>query len=55
MKNSNQYTVLNSDRKARTIQIDSYIIATQKTATLIDTKDHAGLMIDGYTFDSSEK
>jgi dipeptidyl-peptidase-4 len=30
MKNSNQYTVLNSDRKARTIQIDSYDYATLK-------------------------
>jgi dipeptidyl-peptidase-4 len=28
--NSNQYTVLNSDRKARTIQIDSYDYATLK-------------------------
>jgi dipeptidyl-peptidase-4 len=57
MKNSSQYTILNSDRGAKTMQIDLYDYATlKKTATLIDTKDHAGLpMIDGYTFDSSEK
>jgi dipeptidyl-peptidase-4 len=57
MKNSNKYTVLKSNRMARTMQIDLYDYATlKKTATLIDTKDHAGLpMIDGYTFDSSEK
>jgi dipeptidyl-peptidase-4 len=57
MKNSNQYTVLNSDRQTRTTQIDLYDYATlKKIATLIDTKDHPELpMIDGYTFNSSEK
>ena len=57
MKNTNQYTVLNSDRSSRSMQIDLYDYATlKKTATLIDTKDHAGMpMIDSYTFDASEK
>lgn len=57
MKNSNQYTVLNFDRAARTMQIDLYDYATlKKTATLIDTKDHSDLpMIDSYAFDSAEK
>ena len=57
LKNSNQYTVLNLDRANRTMQIDLYDFASlKKTATLIDTKDHADLpMIDSYTFDTSEK
>jgi dipeptidyl-peptidase-4 len=57
MKNSNHYTVLNSNRVSRSMQIDLYDYSTlKKTATLIDTKDHVGLpMIDGYTFDSAEK
>ena len=57
MKNTNQYTVLNSDRSSGSMQIDLYDFATlKKMATLIDTKDHDGLpMIDSYTFDKSEK
>ena len=57
MKNSNQYTILNSDRAARTQQIDLYDYATlSKTATLIDTKDFKVLeSIDSYTFDHAEK
>jgi dipeptidyl-peptidase-4 len=42
MKNTNQYTVLNVDSSSRTMQIDLYDFASlNKTATLIDTKDHA--------------
>lgn len=57
MKNSNQYTILNTDRAARTQQIDLYDYATlTKTATLIDTKDFKVLeSIDSYTFDHAEK
>lgn len=57
LKNTNQYTVLNVDRSSRTMQIDLYDFATlNKTATLINTKDHAGMpMIDSYTFDATEK
>ncbi|MBC5836873.1 S9 family peptidase [Flavobacterium muglaense] len=57
LKNSNQYTVLNADRATRSMQIDLYDFATlKKTATLIDTKNHAGLpSIDSYTFDATEK
>jgi dipeptidyl-peptidase-4 len=46
MKNTNQYTVLNVDSSSRTMQIDLYDFASlNKTATLIDTKDHTGLPI----------
>ncbi|CAM2837231.1 S9 family peptidase [Flavobacterium frigoris] len=57
LKNTNQYTVLNVDRSSRTMQIDLYDFGTlNKTATLINTKDHAGMpMIDSYTFDATEK
>jgi dipeptidyl-peptidase-4 len=57
MKNTNQYTVLNVDSSSRTMQIDLYDFASlNKTATLIDTKDHTGLpRIDSYTFDGEEK
>ena len=57
MKNTNQYTVLNFDRAAKSMQIDLYDFATlKKVAVLIDTKEHKELpMIDSYTFDASEK
>lgn len=58
MKNTNQYTVLNTDRATRTQQIDLYEFATlKKVATLIDTKDHQALSdgIDSYSFSSDEK
>jgi dipeptidyl-peptidase-4 len=59
MKNTNQYTVLNSDRTTRSQQIDLYDYATlKKVATLIDTKDFKELSddgIDSYTFSSDEK
>ena len=58
MKNTNQYTVLNTDRSTRTQQIDLYEFATlKKVATLIDTKDHQALSdgIDSYSFSSDEK
>ena len=58
MKNTNQYTVLNTDRASRSQQIDLYDYATlKKVATLIDTKNHAALSdgIDSYTFSSDEK
>ncbi|MFV8270724.1 S9 family peptidase [Flavobacterium sp. GT2N3] len=58
MKNTNQYTVLNLDRRSRSAQIDLYDFATlKKVATLIDTKSHKDLSngIDSYTFDASEE
>ncbi|TBX70603.1 S9 family peptidase [Flavobacterium silvisoli] len=58
LKNTNQYTVLNFDRSARSMQIDLYDYATlKKVATLIDTKDFSELAdgIDSYTFSSDEK
>jgi dipeptidyl-peptidase-4 len=59
MKNTNQYTVLNTDRTTRSQQIDLYDYATlKKVATLIDTKDFKELSdngIDSYTFSSDEK
>lgn len=56
LKNTNQYTVLNFDRKARSMQIDLYDYATlKKVSTLIDTKNHSDLpMIEGYSFNSKE-
>jgi len=58
MKNTNQYTVLNLDRRSGSAQIDLYDFATlKKVAALIDTKSHKDLAngIDSYTFDASEK
>ena len=58
MKNTNQYTVLNSDRNARTQQIDLYDYATLKqVSSLISTKDFPLLSdgIDSYTFSNDEK
>lgn len=56
MSNTNQYTVLNSDRAAKTMQVDLYDFATlKKVATLLDTKDHKDMpAIDSYTFDKAE-
>lgn len=58
MKNTNQYTVLNSDRASKSQQIDLYDYATlKKVATLIDTKNTPALSegIDSYTFSADEK
>lgn len=58
MKNTNQYTVLNSDRTSRSQQIDLYDFATlKKVSTLIDTKSYKDLSegIDSYTFSNDEK
>ncbi|HLP64062.1 S9 family peptidase [Flavobacterium sp.] len=58
MKNTNQYTVLNSDRATKSQQIDLYDFATlKKVATLLDTKNHSQLSdgIDSYTFSKDEK
>lgn len=59
MKNTNQYTVLNSDRTTKSQQIDLYDFATlKKVSTLIDTKDFKELSdngIDSYVFSSDEK
>ncbi|WNM19976.1 S9 family peptidase [Flavobacterium capsici] len=58
MKNTNQYTVLNSDRSTRTQQIDLYDFATlKKVSTLISTKDFPILSdgIDSYNFSNDEK
>lgn len=57
MKNTNQYTVLNSDRVSRSQQIDLYDFATlNKIATILDTKNHKELSdgIDSYTFNKAE-
>jgi len=58
MKNTNQYTVLNTDWSTRSQQIDLYDFATlKKVSNLIDTKSYKELAdgIDSYTFDASEK
>lgn len=58
MKNTNQYTVLNSDRASRSMQIDLYDFATlKKISTLIDSKSHTELVggIDSYSFSPDEK
>lgn len=58
MKNTNQYTVLNTDRATRSQQIDLYDYATlKKVTTLIDTKNNKELVngIDGYSFSNDEK
>ena len=58
MKNTNQYTVLNTDWSTKSQQIDLYDFATlQKVSNLIDTKNHKELQygIDSYAFDGSEK
>jgi dipeptidyl-peptidase-4 len=57
LQKTNQYTVLNCNQAGQSTQIDLYDFATlQKTATIIDTKDHKGMpAIDSYTFDSNEK
>ena len=57
MKNTNQYTVLNSDKVYKTMQIDLYDFATlKKVNTLLDTKNFKELdEIDSYTFSGNEK
>ena len=58
LKNTNQYTILNFDRSAKSQQIDLYDYATlKKVSTLIDTKNFKELAdgIDSYTFSSDEK
>ncbi|CAM2867921.1 dipeptidyl-peptidase-4 [Flavobacterium succinicans] len=58
MKNTNQYTVLNSNRENRSKQIDLYNYASlQKVRTLLDTKDFPLLNdgIDSYSFSQDEK
>jgi dipeptidyl-peptidase 4 len=59
MKNTNQYTVLNSDRATKSQQIDLYDFATlKKVSTLIDTKNFKELSdngIDSYVFSNDEK
>ena len=57
MKNTNQYTVLNTNQSSRTQQIDLYDFATlKKVSTLLDTKDFSDLKdgIDSYSFDKAE-
>ncbi|WP_395053752.1 S9 family peptidase [Flavobacterium sp.] len=58
MKNTNQYTILNSDKASKSQQIDLYDYATlKKVTTLIDTKSFPALSdgIDSYTFSKDEK
>ena len=58
MKNTNQYTVLNSDATSGSIQIDLFDFLTlKKVSTLIDTKNQYKLLsgIDSYSFSSDEK
>lgn len=56
MKNTNQYTILNSNKFTGSTSIDLYDFSTlEKVSSLIDTKDYQQLSsIDGYLFDSSE-
>jgi dipeptidyl-peptidase 4 len=57
MKNTNQYTVLNSDQASRSLQIDLFDFATlKKVSTLLDTKNQTKLSneIDSYTFSPDE-
>ena len=58
MKNTNQYTVLNSDETSENSQIEVFDFATlKKVNTLIETKNYTKLVdgIDSYTFSSDEK
>lgn len=57
MRNTNQYTVLNSNFQAKSYQIDLYDFANlNKVSTIIDSKDHKELQsIDSYTFSPDEK
>lgn len=58
MKNTNEYTVLNANRNARTMSIDLYDFATlNKVGNLIDSKSFPQLKdgIDSYTFSPDEK
>ena len=58
MKNTNQYTILNTDRGTKSQQIDLYDYATlKKVSTLINTADFNLLAdgIDSYTFSANEK
>ena len=58
MKNTNQYTVLNSNRATKSQQIDVFDFATlKKVSTLIETSNFPELSdgIDSYTFSSDEK
>lgn len=57
MKNTNQYTVLNTDRTSRSNHVDLYDFATlNKVSTLLDSKNHKELDgIDSYTFSKDEK
>lgn len=58
LKNTNQYTVLNTDRSTRSQQIELFDYANlQKVATIIDTKNFKSLAdgIDSYTFSNDEK
>ncbi len=57
MKNTNQYTVLNFDKAAKSQQIDLYDYATlKKVKTIIDTKTATALSdgIDSYSFNKTE-
>jgi len=58
MKNTNQYTVLNSNETTKSLQIDLFDFATlKKISTLIDTKNQSKLVdgIDSYAFSADEK
>ncbi len=57
MKNTNQYTVLNSDETTKSVQIDLFDFATlKKVSTILDTKNQSTLSnrIDSYTFSPNE-
>ncbi len=58
MKNTNQYTVLNTDSANKSQQIDLFDFATlKKVSTLLDAKSFPELAdgIDSYTFSADEK
>ena len=57
MKNSNQYTVLDTDRTTQKSQINLFDFATlNKVSTLLDSKNFSALQgIDSYIFSKDEK
>lgn len=56
MKNTNQYTVLNSGRDVATVDLYDFATLT-KVSTIVSSKDHSELAngIDSYTFSADEK
>lgn len=57
MQNTNEYTVLTTDKTTRSTKIDLYDFKSlKKVKTIFDTKDHQQINgVDSYSFDSSEQ